>query len=199
MKNTNLTEKNRNFFDKISRYYDNKIFIKYLTNSQLKMLNIIKPRKNSKILDVGCGTGNLLHILEKQNQNYKLHGIDISKEMLKLAKKKLLKTRLKLQSAEEPNSKNEFDYIFSTEAFHHYSDYNSIMNNFNKALKKNGKLIVLDFDFGFLFNKIFHLIEPGNSKMHSASEFKNLFKQHGFKNIMQKRINLLLLLTIGEK
>ncbi len=194
-----LLEKNKKFFDRIAKHYDNRIFLKYLANSQIKMLDFIKIKKNSKILDAGCGTGNLLEILEKQNEKYRLYGIDISKEMLKLAGKKLKKTKLKLQPAETLDFKESFDYIFSTEAFHHYADYNKVMKNFHKALRKNGKLSVLDFDFGFLLNKIFHLIEPGNNKMHSALEFKKLFKQNGFKNIMQKRINLLLLLTIGEK
>ena len=195
-----VLNKNKIFFNEIAKIYDNRIFVRYLTNFQLKMLRIIKPGKNSKILDIGCGTGNLLYLLEKQNREYKLYGIDISEEMLKIARKKLKKAKLKLQSAESLDFKdNYFDYIFSTEAFHHYADYGLIMKNFNKSLKENGKLIVLDFDFGFLLNKIFHLIEPGNNKMHSALEFKKLFKQHGVKNIMQKRINMLLLLTIGEK
>ncbi|MBS3078730.1 class I SAM-dependent methyltransferase [Candidatus Pacearchaeota archaeon] len=194
-----LLDKNKKFFNKIARYYDNKIFLKYLTNSQNKMLDFIKIKENSKILDAGCGTGNLLHLLEKQNKKYNLSGIDISEEMLKIAKKKLINVKLKLQSTENIYFKESFDYVFSTEAFHHYSDYNLIMENFNKILKKDGKLIVLDFDFGFLLNKIFHSIEPGNSKMHSPEEFKRLFKQYRFKNVMQKRINLFLLLTIGKK
>lgn len=198
MKNKILT-RNKYFFNKIAGYYDVKIFIKYLENSQLKMLDFVKVKLNSKILDAGCGTGNLLEILEKQNKKYRLYGIDISEEMLKIAKSKLKKSVLLLNSAENINFKRNFDYIFSTEAFHHYADYEQVMTGFSKSLKKNGKLIVMDFDFGFLLNKIFHWIEPGNNKMHSPLEFKKLFKQHGFKNIIQKRINLLLLLTIGEK
>ncbi|MEK6859844.1 MAG: class I SAM-dependent methyltransferase [Nanoarchaeota archaeon] len=198
MKNKILI-KNRYFFNKIARYYDNKIFLKYLTNSQIKMLNFVKIKNNSKILDVGCGTGNLLKILEKQNKNNHLYGIDISEEMLKIARKKLKKAKLKLQSAENLDFKKSFDYVFSTEAFHHYANYKLVMRNFNNSLKRNGRLIALDFDFGFLLNRIFHSIEPGNNKMHSALEFKKLFKQHGFRNIIQKRINLFLLLTIGEK
>ncbi|MBS3075385.1 methyltransferase domain-containing protein [Candidatus Pacearchaeota archaeon] len=196
----NLESINKKFFNEIAGYYDNFILKSLFVKALKKLIKTMGIKKNSKILDLGCGTGNLLHLLEKENKNLKLYGIDISEEMLKIAKDRLnKKTELKLISAEKIDFKNKFDYVFSTEAFHHYSDYHLIMNNIYKSLKNNGKLIVLDVDFGYFLNKIFHLIEPGNNKMHSPLEFKKLFEAHGFKNIRQKRINFLFILTAGEK
>ena len=47
---------------------------------------------NVNILDIGCGTGE--HTLELLKKGYRVTGIDLSNEMLKIAKKKLLSNNL---------------------------------------------------------------------------------------------------------
>lgn len=192
---------NKKFFNRVAPYYDKGIFNKWMTAKLIEMLQEVKLVKNSAILDAGCGTGNLLKLLSNQNKNFNLYGIDISREMLKIAGKKLEKgIILRLESIENAKFKNNFfDYVFSTEAFHHYSNYDRVMKKIYGILNKNGRLIILDLNFGFILNSLFHLIEPGNNKMHSKKDFRNLFKQYGFKVIKQKDIGLFFILTIGEK
>ena len=192
---------NKKFFNSVASYYDKGIFNKWMNNKLKNMINKIELKNDSTILDAGCGTGNLLKLLSSQNKNFKLYGLDISQEMLKIARKKLEKSViLKQESIENTSLKNNsFDYAFSTEAFHHYYDYDKAMKNFYKVLKKNSQLIILDLDFGFLLNKLFHFMEPGNNKMHSKIEFRNIFKKYGFNNIEQKKIGLFFILTMGEK
>ena len=145
-----LEQKNKEFFNKIAGYYDKGIFKNLLFNPIKKAVEFVKVKKNSKILDAGCGTGNLLKILEDKNANLKLYGIDISKEMLKIAEKKLKnKAKLNLVAVEKIRYKDKFNYVFSTEAFHHYENQDKAMENFYKALKKNGELIIVDLSFEF--------------------------------------------------
>ena len=73
------------------------------------------------------------------------------------------------------------------------------MGNFYRVLKKGGYLVVVDFNFGIFFNRIFNKIEPGNNEMHTPSEFKKLFNNHKFKDIEQKQLGLFNILTIGRK
>lgn len=196
-----LEEKNKKFFNKLASHYDAKIFKKWQKKIRGKVIKEAEIKKNLKILDAGCGTGELLKLLLFQKKNLKLYGIDVSDKMLEVARKKLNnKAKLKMSSIENMDFKdNFFDYAFSEDAFHHYADYDLAMKNFYKILKRNGKLVAADFNFGIVGNKIFHWLEPGNNKMHSRKEFIELFKKYGFKNIKQKKINFIQILTIGEK
>lgn len=201
MPKKNLIYKNKKFFDKWAGHYDKKIFKNWLIRIREKIIDYAEIKKNSKILDSGCGTGELLRLLLLKKKNLRLYGVDVSSKMLEIAKQKLKKNaNLKLSPVEKINFKNNyFDYIFSEDSFHHYSNQGLVMDKFYKILKKNGKLIIADFNFGIVINKIFHWLEPGNNKMHSKKEFIKLFKKHGFKKIRQRRINLIEILTIGEK
>ena len=67
--------------------YDYEINRKFIniTNTLLSNINI---KKNSKILDIGCGSGNISKIIsEKVGKKGEVLGIDISKPMLKLFNK----------------------------------------------------------------------------------------------------------------
>ncbi len=195
-----VIETNKKFFDKVADFYDSGILHSWLHKILKKSLKNIVINNNSIVLDAGCGTGNLLFLLEQENKNLSLYGIDISPEMLKIAKRKLgKKAKLKLMQVESLNYKEKFGYIFSSEAFHHYSNQEKAMNNFHNSLKKNGKLIVVDLNFGKVLNWIFHKIEPGNSRMNSAEDFRRLFKDSKFKDINQKKIGLFVIMTTGEK
>ena len=130
-----LEQKNKKFFNKIAKYYDRGIFKAWNRKTEKKTIEIANIKKNSRILDAGCGTGNLLMLLQKKN--LKLYGIDISEEMLKIARKKLEnKAKLKLIALENIKFRNNyFDYIFSVDAFHHYSNYDLVMENFRRDRK----------------------------------------------------------------
>jgi len=66
------------YYDKLNKDYDYWIpFIK----SQIPI-----GLKNRNMIEFGCGTGNVLSYFKNE---YKLHGVDISEEMLKHAKEKL--------------------------------------------------------------------------------------------------------------
>lgn len=190
-------KENLKFFNKVAKFYDLVNF--WFESVILRLLKEVKIKNNSTILDAGCGTGSFLNILSK-NKTLKLYGIDVSRKMLEIAKKKLKdRAKLSLTPVEKIDCKNKFDYIFSIIAMHHYSDQEKAIKNFYQSLKNNGKLIILDVDLGKSLNKIFHRIEPANTKIYSKEEIYGLLKRYKFKNIQQKRSCLLFLLNVGKK
>src|SRR3989344_6365125 len=191
----NIEEQNKLFFGKIAGYYDI-IFGNWIKKIQIKTIKLAEINNKSRILDAGCGTGNFLSLLE--NYNIGAYGIDISKEMIKIAKKKLKKPKLKISSAERLNFKsNYFDYIFSIDAFHHFYNKEKAMKSFYRVLKDNGKLIIVDVNFGIFLNKIFKKLEPGNNGIYSKSEMKSIFLRYKLRKIEQRNVGLFTTMTKG--
>lgn len=197
-----LEEANKKFFAKIANIYDKRLFNRIKNYRIKKTLEFASVRKNSKILDIGCGTGSLLYELSKDS-SLELHGIDLSKEMIKIAKEKLKnKALIKIGNVNFLLRKykiNYFNYIFIEDAFHHLPNQEKLIVEIKKLLDKEGKLIISDLSFGKIGNIIFHKLEPGNSKMYTLKEYKELFEENKFKNIKQEKFGLISVYTEGTK
>jgi hypothetical protein len=81
-----------------------------------RILNIQKDQGIETLLDVACGTGNLLGKLSQTNKFTKLTGIDASDSFIEYARTNLINnTELFLSPAETlPFSKNTFDMCVTT-------------------------------------------------------------------------------------
>ena len=65
---------------------------------------------------------------------------------------------------------------------------------------KNGEnIVVVDIDFGTVFNWIFHNVEPGNNKIIPHLDMVRLFKARKLRKIKQRKIWYFTFMTIGEK
>ena len=97
-----------------------------------------------KILDVGCGTGRDCKYIEQKG--YDVIGIDISKEMLKIAKEKYPKGKFEIMdmtNIDYPD--NTFDGIMSNCSVFHIPEelLSQTMESFKRVLKNNGKLFLI--------------------------------------------------------
>lgn len=105
-------------------------------------------RINSKILEIGVGTGNLGS--KFLNSSYEIIGIDQSREMLSVAKEKFPKLKIRLgEFLKIPYDNKSFDIIISTYAFHHLNkDEKCIaIEEMLRVLKDNGVIIIGDLMF----------------------------------------------------
>ncbi len=201
MKNK-LEEKNKEFFKKIASKYDKGIHGFFVKKRNRKIIELTNIKNNSKILDLGCGTGEFLEMMSNKKSLH-LYGLDLSKEMLKFARRKLKnKAKLKFGSTKYMDkyyNKDYFDYIFISDAFHHFAEQEKVIKKAKTLLKKKGKLIIADLNFGKFGNSIFHIIEPGNSGMPTLKEYRKLFEENDFHRITQKKIGIFSFYMIGVK
>lgn len=146
---------------KYSDFYD--IFNKY-RNYNRETRFILNVAKNKKyLLDLGCGTGTHLNILE--NLGYSVTGIDKSEEMVNLAKEKVKSEIIKADILDfKLNEK--YDAIISMHSvFNHLKSYEEFEKAFSNALDHlNSKgVMIIDLD-NRRSNDDIDIIVDGNKK-----------------------------------
>ena len=113
-------------------------FYNALTEMQA-LLKMIGNVKNKKVSDWGCGSGIYIKILSKKGANIK--GFDISKEMIKIAKKDNPNTDLRVGSGLNIPFSEKFDIVFPSLALHYLNNWDRALRGISRVLKNNGYFI----------------------------------------------------------
>lgn len=116
------------------------------------ILGLVKEeKKTSKILEIGCGDGNLIKCLE--NIGFKqVWGIDNDEEAVRRCKKRGIKNVFVMDGAKTGFMEGEFDILIASDILEHIKDDNKALKEWNRILKDSGKLIIFVPAFNFLFS-----------------------------------------------
>ena len=143
----------RQMFDGISPRYDlmNRIIsfgidIKWRKN----VVALLLPKKPKKILDVATGSGDLAFALAK-TQATEIIGIDISRGMLDIGKKKVTKSRwdvkIKMEIGDSEKiayPANYFDAVTVAFGVRNFENLDKGLSEIHRVLRPGGDLIILE-------------------------------------------------------
>lgn len=128
-----------------------------------KKLETILTNKNAVVLDVACGTGDLAVELQT-NAEAKIIGTDFCRPMLSIAFDKNAKNKTKIPYVEADGmnlsfADNSFDAVTIAFGLRNFSNWQDGLKEFHRILKKDGKLVVLEFSTPIVpgFKQIFNL------------------------------------------
>ncbi len=96
--------------------------------------------ENTRVLDVACGTGVLFPYYIERNAI--VTGIDISSEMVKIAKEKHPQINVICGDAENISFNKKFDVIMIFNAFPHFPTPEKLIENLSKHLKSGGRISI---------------------------------------------------------
>lgn len=141
--------KRRNYWIKKSEYYHNQIE---------KLIQFLIP-SSKRVLEVGCGTGDLIHAVKP---SYGM-GIDIAPGMITEAKKKNKYIHFKVANGQNLSLNEIFDYVILSDVIGNFEDVQKAFNELHKVSDEKTKIIITTYSF--LWEPILNLAEKVGLKM----------------------------------
>jgi ubiquinone/menaquinone biosynthesis C-methylase UbiE len=155
---------------------------KFAYLSELEALKKVVPKKG-KGLEIGVGTGRFAQPLGVA------FGIDPSKKMLEIAKKRGIKTFVG-EGENLPFDDNEFDYVLIVITICFVKNPEIVISEARRVLKNNGKLIIGIVDRNSHLGKFYQEKKRQGHRFYkfanffSAKEIIKLLEKYNFKEIV---------------
>jgi SAM-dependent methyltransferase len=137
--------------------------------------------ENASVLEVGCGTGDLLASLKTRDRA----GIDYSSGMIEIARKKYPDIDFFCMEAEELTFDKPFDYIILSNTIGYLEDIQRVFSELKKVCHPHTKIIVTYYNF--LWQPVLNIAEHLGLRMKqpeqnwlSGPDINNLLYQAGF-------------------
>lgn len=104
-----------------------------------KPLSLLQPQTGERILDLGCGNGNLTAQIAAAGAIPT--GIDLSENMIKLAKEHYPELDIQVSDATQYRTDSHFDAVFSNAAIHWIKDAPAVARTIWHALREGGRFV----------------------------------------------------------
>jgi len=118
----------------------------------------LKNKRLNKSLELGCGTGRLANSLFQISDE--VYGVDLSQEVLKIAKQKFPKLNLECSEVVNlPYQNNYFDMVIINGSLHHFFAVEKTFQEAHRVLKTGGIFVLLgepNSEFLKLYNPFFY-------------------------------------------
>jgi ubiquinone/menaquinone biosynthesis C-methylase UbiE len=152
-----------------------------------KYFKFIIP-EGSKVLELGCGTGDLLNAVKPSRGV----GIDYSEKMVKIASENFKDLTFYLQDAEELNLNEIFDYIILSDLLSSVQDVQKVFKCVRAVSDENTRIIISNYSY--LWEPVLKLGEGIGLKQKqplmnwlSAKDIENILSLESFELIKSER------------
>ena len=140
-----------------SEYYSDSEYINLRIRDAKRYVDYIRNRiqitKDSKILEVGCGTAEFGSVL-KQEYGSQVYGIDRNITAIKIARSKGVQAVKGDVEKKWPFENRKFDVIIASQIIEHIVNTDILFTESQRVLKKNGLLIIATPNLAAWFNRI---------------------------------------------
>jgi ubiquinone/menaquinone biosynthesis C-methylase UbiE len=172
-------------YSRAAKDYDKKwsFYVNATTRETLARLPALKPQ--DRVLDVGCGTGELLARIAAKYPSARLAGIDPVAEMLEVAREKLSeKVDLRVAWADDlPWPDDSFDLVISCNMFHYITHPVPAVQEMTRVLHPGGRLVITDWCDDYLAcrvcNVFLRLTKKAHYKTYRQAECASLLRRAG--------------------
>ena len=142
------------------------------------MISLLKNNlsgNQNRILDIGCGTGKNLEVLERFGVSF---GIDSSPQAILYCKKRGIKNVVKGNIERMPFTRESFDAITALDVLEHVDDQEAL-KEVHRVLKRGNVLIITVPAYPELWSKWDEVLN--HKRRYAKKQLENLLKENGFK------------------
>lgn len=142
---------NKDLFSIVAPRYD--LITKLLSFGQdrywkKELIELLEFKDNVNCVDLACGTGDLTFLLSKKYPNSKILGIDLTNDMIKLAKNRNIYKNVEFQCQDMCDIKiddNQVDIVTGGYALRNAPNLKILFKEIHRILKPNGVAAFLEF------------------------------------------------------
>lgn len=147
-----------------------------------RALEALRLSGTERLLDVGCGTGELERLLRERYPDVRLVGIDVTPQMLAVAREKFQNvegvTFLLAQAEALPFATEGFDVVVSCNMLHHARSADALLRECARVLRPRGRIVLVDWCRDTWHCRLAHywlrLVKRSYVKMYRAVELVEL-------------------------
>ena len=184
-------------YDRLAEKYDQR-WQGYILSTLKCIINSIKLDGSETILDIACGTGELERLIISSHPKQKISGIDISRRMLDVARRKTEAYQnvnyIQAQASKLPFRDNSFDIIVSANSFHYFLNPEAALAEMRRVAKQDGRVIIMDWCRDYLlcniYDKFLKLYDPSHRVCYTQKECRLFFERVKLYVTSQQRIRL---------
>jgi 2-polyprenyl-3-methyl-5-hydroxy-6-metoxy-1,4-benzoquinol methylase len=175
-------------WNKVASLYQDKFMDLDLYNSTYDFICSSLEKPNSKILEIGCGPGNISKYLLSKRPDFDIFGIDIAPNMIELAQKNNPNASFAIMDSRNIDEiKTKFDGIVCGFCLPYLSqeDSQKLITDCSNLLKENG-LIYISFVEGDPNKSGFQRGSSGDRcyfYFHQLENLKNMIIENEFENL----------------
>lgn len=151
------------------------------------IIDNLNLKKDMRILDFGCGTGNYLKALQDNGFKY-VFGLDKEERMQEIAQKKTGATVKIGTHLDIPYESDYFDAVILVAMLHFVDDIDSLFKNLNRVCKKNGHILIITQSHhqvkARFYNKYFpSLIDIDTNRYYEPQSILEAAEANGFSSV----------------
>lgn len=144
--------------DKYERLWVQKYSLEPSRRAIIKTIEpMLKEDRKYKLLDMGCGTGQMLRELQMCFQDFDIEytGVDISTKMIDKCIERDSKTTYHVSNIDDFKSNpEEYDFIICSHSFPYYQNKSRAIQKFHHLLKKDGVLFLVQASANSIYDNI---------------------------------------------
>jgi len=171
----------RKYYDRMASEYDGWKQRNWYYYLDLQKCHRFIVPANQRVLEIGCGTGDLLNALKPSRGL----GIDISQKMIEIAKKKYPDLEFKTGDAECLNLDERFDYVVMSNLIGSLNDIWQAFRELKKVVHSGSRVVITYYNY--LWEPVLKIGEKLGAKMRTGtqnwlplSEIENLLYLNNF-------------------